>query len=56
MMDHLLLGRTHPKNFSRIYSPIQPDGETTSEEKEIVKNSPSFGMFSLFKYHLKRDI
>ena len=31
------------------------DEEVTPEEKEeIVKASPSFGMFSLFRYHLKR--
>ena len=56
MMDHLLLGGEHTQKISPgFFSPIKPDAETTSEEKkEIVKNSPSFGMFSLFKYHLKR--
>ena len=27
---------------------------TSEEKKEIVKATPSFGMFSLFKYHIKR--
>ena len=31
------------------YNDLSPD-----EKKEIVMNSPSFGMFSLFKYHIKR--
>ena len=55
MSDHLLLGGEHIKKISPgFHSPIKPDEETTPEEKkEIVKASPSFGMFSLFKYHLK---
>ena len=56
MRDHLLLGGEHTQKVSPgFYSPIKPDGMATSEEKkEIVKGSPSFGMFSLFKYHLRR--
>ena len=58
MLDHLLLGGEHVHKISPGYhSPIKQniDDEITSEEKkEIVKATPSFGMFSLFKYHLKR--
>jgi hypothetical protein len=56
LLDHLLLGGEHSKKVSPgFYSPIKAHGHTTSEEKEdIVKSSPSFGMFSLFKYHLRR--
>tara|TARA_B100000795_G_scaffold26710_1_gene17715 strand:- start:813 stop:1865 length:1053 start_codon:yes stop_codon:yes gene_type:complete len=58
MSDHLLLGGEHVHKISPGYnSPIKAnmDEEITSEEKlEIVKSSPSFGMFSLFKYHIKR--
>ena len=58
MSDHLLLGGEHVQKISPGYnSPIKPniDDEMTSEDKkEIVKATPSFGMFSLFKYHIKR--
>ena len=58
MLDHLLLGGEHVHKISPGYhSPIKQniDDEITSEEKkEIVKATPSFGMFSLFKYHVKR--
>ena len=56
MSDHLLLGGEHVKKISPgFHSPIKPDEETSAEEKkDIVKATPSFGMFSLFKYHLKR--
>ena len=55
MSDHLLLGGEHVRKISPgFHSPIKPDEETTPDEKkEIVKGTPSFGMFSLFKYHLK---
>ena len=55
MLDHLLLGGEHAKKISPGFrSPIISEEETTNEDKkEIVKGSPSFGMFSLFKYHLK---
>jgi len=56
MLDHLLLGGEHTKKVSPGFnSPIKPDEDATSDEKkDIVKASPSFGMFSLFKYHLRR--
>lgn len=56
MKDHLLLGGEHTQKISPgYYTPIKSNIETSAEEKkEIVKSSPSFGMFSLFKYHLKR--
>jgi hypothetical protein len=55
MLDHLLLGGEHViKIYPGFHSPMKPCGETTAEEKkEIVKATPGFGMFSLFKYHLK---
>lgn len=55
MIDHLLLGGEHARKISPGFSsPIRDEGEVTPDEKkEIVKASPSFGMFSLFKYHLK---
>ena len=57
MFDHLLLGGEHDKKISPGYhSPLKMNDEEISseEKKEIVSASPSFGMFSLFKYHLKR--
>jgi hypothetical protein len=57
MADHLLLGGEHMQKISPGYhSPIVPnmDNISSEEKKEIVKASPSFGMFSLFKYHIKR--
>ena len=58
IFDHLLLGGEHVQKISPGYSsPIKNnfDEEITSDEKsEIVKASPSFGMFSLFRYHLYR--
>ena len=58
MGDHLLLGGEHIHKVSPGYnSPLKGnlDDEISSEEKkEIVKATPSFGMFSLFKYHVKR--
>ena len=55
MIDHLLLGGEHARKISPGFSsPIKDEGEITPDEKkEIVKASPSFGMFSLFKYHVK---
>jgi hypothetical protein len=56
--DHLLLGGEHVQKISPGYhSPIKQnmDEEPSSDEKaEIVKASPSFGMLSLFRYHLYR--
>jgi len=58
MSDHLLLGGEHIHKVSPGYnSPLKRnyDEEISSDEKkEIVKATPSFGMFSLFKYHIKR--
>jgi len=58
MLDHLLLGGEHVHKISPGYhSPIKQNIEddiTSEEKKEIVKATPSFGMFSLFKYHIKR--
>ncbi len=57
MSDHLLLGGEHTQKISPGFnSPIVSNNEIVSseEKKEIVKSSPSFGMFSLFKYHVKR--
>ena len=55
MFDHLLLGGEHTIKVSDGFnSPAMMDEDTTPEEKkDIVLASPSFGMFSLFKYHLK---
>jgi len=55
--DNLLLGGEHVQKISPGYnSPVKADNkEVSAEEKaEIVKASPSFGMFSLFRYHLYR--
>ena len=57
MRDHLLLGGEHVQKVSPGFnSPLKFNDEeiTSDEKKEIVKASPSFGMFSLFKYHLRR--
>tara|TARA_B110001450_G_scaffold111198_1_gene104951 strand:+ start:3352 stop:4419 length:1068 start_codon:yes stop_codon:yes gene_type:complete len=58
MCDHLLLGGEHIHKVSPGYnSPLKRDYDeemTSEEKKEIVKATPSFGMFSLFKYHIKR--
>lgn len=55
MFDHLLLGGEHTIKVSDGFnSPAMMDENATPEEKkDIVLASPSFGMFSLFKYHLK---
>jgi len=58
MCDNLLLGGEHAQKISPGYhSPIRPNYEDeimSDEKKEIVMASPSFGMFSLFRYHLYR--
>ena len=55
MLDHLLLGGEHTIKVSDGFnSPAMMNESASAEEKkEIVLASPSFGMFSLFKYHLK---
>ena len=57
MIDHMLLGGEQAIKVSPGFnSPIcRMNSDITSEEKkEIVMASPSFGMFSLFKYHIQR--
>ena len=56
MLDHLLMGGEHSRKVSvGFHSPVvKIEPATADEKKEIVKLSPSFGMFSLFKYHLNR--
>ena len=60
IFDHLLLGGEHVQKISPGYSsPIKNNFDeeiTTDEKSEIVKASPSFGMFSLFRYHLYRRL
>ena len=56
LQDDLLLGEEHTKKISEGF--LTPENKknfkVTSEEKtEIVLNDPKFGMFSLFKYHLR---
>jgi hypothetical protein len=55
MQDHLLLGGEHSIKVSAGFnSPaLMNENASPEEKKEIVLASPSFGMFSLFKYHLK---
>jgi len=62
MQDHLLLGGEHAQKIwpsalspKRRPSTCKSISDMTSEDKlEIVLNDPKFGMFSLFKYHVKR--
>jgi len=63
MQDHLLLGGEHaqkiwPSSLSprrrKSLSPRELKEISPEDKKEIVLNDPKFGMFSLFKYHLKR--
>lgn len=57
LKDHLLLGGEHTRKISPGYnSPIiASNNDLTPDEKtEVVLQSPSFGMFSLFRYHLYR--
>jgi len=57
MEDHLLLGGEHSVKLSEGYSTPQNkfSKSISAEEKtEIVLSDPKFGMFSLFKYHLRR--
>jgi hypothetical protein len=63
MQDHLLLGGEHaqkiwPSSLSprkrRSFTSDELTNLSAEDKKEIVLNDPKFGMFSLFKYHLKR--
>ena len=57
--DDLLLGEEHFKKVSEGYSTPESSSKkiyniSPEEKTEIVLNDPKFGMFSLFKYHLRR--
>ena len=56
MTDHMLLGDEHVMKVSPGFSTPQSNKQSISaeEKKEIVLNDPKFGMFSLFKYHIRR--
>ena len=57
IIDHMLLGGEQAIKVSPGFnSPIcRINSDISAEEKkEIVMASPSFGMFSLFKYHIQR--
>ena len=58
LQDHLLLGGEHTIKVSPDFNSPQVytanEKLTSEEKKEIVLSDPKFGMFSLFKYHLKR--
>ena len=55
--DHLLLGGEHSVKVSEGF--VTPKGKflkniSPEEKTDIVLSDPKFGMFSLFKYHLRR--
>ena len=57
--DDLLLGEEHFKKVSEGYSTPENSSKkifniSSDEKTEIVLDDPKFGMFSLFKYHLRR--
>jgi hypothetical protein len=57
LQDDLLLGEEHSKKISKGF--VTPENRkifklTSDEKTEIVLDDPKFGMFSLFKYHLRR--
>lgn len=58
LQDDLLLGTEHSRKIipgCKTPSPQRVDNQLTTEEKrDIIIDDPKFGMFSLFKYHLKR--
>lgn len=56
ILDHFLLGDEHVIKVSPGFSTPKTNKKSISseEKKEIVLNDPKFGMFSLFKYHLRR--
>ena len=56
LFDHLLLGGEHNKKISPGFSsPMSIKSDINSEDKKaIVLADPKFGMFSLFKYHIRR--
>ena len=56
LFDHLLLGGEHSKKISPEFSsPMSIRTDISAEDKKsIVLADPKFGMFSLFKYHVRR--
>ena len=57
LQDDLLLGEEHTKKISEGF--VTPENKkifklSSDEKTEIVLDDPKFGMFSLFKYHLRR--
>lgn len=56
LIDHLLLGGEHTQKICDGFNtPIINSGNISAEEKKnIVLADPKFGMFSLFKYHIRR--
>ena len=56
ILDHFLLGDEHVIKVSPGFSTPKTNKKSilSEEKKEIVLNDPKFGMFSLFKYHLRR--
>jgi hypothetical protein len=56
LFDHLLLGGEHNQKISPEFnSPMSIKNDIGPEEKKnIVLTDPKFGMFSLFKYHIRR--
>ena len=63
MQDHLLLGGEHaqkiwPSSLSpkrrKSLSPRELKNMSPEDKRDIVLNDPKFGMFSLFKYHVRR--
>lgn len=56
LVDHLLLGGEHTQKICDGFNtPVMHDNNISSDEKtHIVLADPKFGMFSLFKYHIRR--
>jgi hypothetical protein len=56
LVDHLLLGGEHTQKICDGFNtPIMNDLDVSSEDKtNIVLEDPKFGMFSLFKYHIRK--
>ena len=56
LVDHLLLGGEHTQKICDGFStPIMNDNNISAEDKKnIVLDDPKFGMFSLFKYHVRK--
>lgn len=56
LVDHLLLGGEHTKKICDGFNtPIMKEQNLSGEDKQaIVLADPKFGMFSLFKYHIRR--